>query len=175
MPNSFKITILAKRGKESPLRSSTLATRCSIYGRCPENRVDPPFGGTDVRPRHRRRRLPQLPAVVRGVEIRRRDETGMEAKIDINFKGIKQHFATRNSMERPTRIDMEFADGPFRKFTGFWRFTPLRADACKIEFALHYEFTNIILEKIIGPVFNHIANTFVESFVKRADQRYGKA
>ena len=29
-------------------------------------------------------------------------------------------------------------------------------------------------EKIIGPVFNHIANTFVESFVKRADQRYGK-
>ena len=61
-----------------------------------------------------------------GVEIRRQDETGMEAKIDINFKGIKQHFATRNSMERPTRIDMEFADGPFRKFTGFWRFTPLR-------------------------------------------------
>ena len=52
---------------------------------------------------------------------------------------------------------------------------PLRADACKIEFALHYEFTNIILEKIIGPVFSHIANTFVESFVKRADQRYGKA
>ena len=110
-----------------------------------------------------------------GVEIRRQDETGMEAKIDINFKGIKQHFATRNSMQRPTRIDMEFADGPFRKFTGFWRFTPLRADACKIEFALHYEFTNIILEKIIGPVFSHIANTFVESFVKRADQRYGKA
>jgi ribosome-associated toxin RatA of RatAB toxin-antitoxin module len=40
---------------------------------------------------------------------------------------------------------------------------------------LHYEFTNIILEKLIGPVFSHIANTFVESFVKRADQRYGKA
>jgi ribosome-associated toxin RatA of RatAB toxin-antitoxin module len=94
-----------------------------------------------------------------GVEIRRQDESGMEAKIDINFKGIKQHFATRNSMQRPTRIDMEFADGPFRKFTGYWRFTALREDACKIEFALHYEFTN----------------TFVESFVKRADQRYGKA
>ena len=109
-----------------------------------------------------------------GVEIRRQDESGMEAKIDIKFKGIKQHFATRNTHHRPTRIDMEFADGPFRKFTGCWRFTPLRADACKIEFALHYEFTNIILEKIIGPVFTHIANTFVESFVKRANHRYGK-
>ena len=37
-----------------------------------------------------------------------------------------------------------------------------------------YEFSNIILEKLIGPVFSHIANTFVEPFVKRADQRYGK-
>jgi len=109
-----------------------------------------------------------------GIEIRRQDENGMEAKIDIHFKGIKQHFATRNTQKRPERIDMEFADGPFRKFTGYWRFTPLRADACKIEFALHYEFSNIILEKLIGPVFHHIANTFVDSFVKRADVRYGK-
>lgn len=69
----------------------------------------------------------------------------MEAKIHINFKGIKQHFATRNVHTRPTTIDMEFMDGPFKKFTGYWRFTPLRADACKIEFALHYEFSNIIL------------------------------
>ncbi|MEK6297773.1 MAG: type II toxin-antitoxin system RatA family toxin, partial [Paraburkholderia tropica] len=41
-----------------------------------------------------------------GVEVRRKDETGMEAKIDINFKGIKQHFATRNTQTRPERIDM---------------------------------------------------------------------
>lgn len=109
-----------------------------------------------------------------GVEIRRQDAHEMEARIDINFKGIKQHFATYNTHERPTRIDMQFADGPFRKFTGYWRFTPLRTDACKIEFALHYEFSSVILEKIIGPVFNHIANTFVESFVKRADERYGR-
>jgi ribosome-associated toxin RatA of RatAB toxin-antitoxin module len=109
-----------------------------------------------------------------GVEIGTQTETSMEAKIHINFKGIRQHFATRNQQVRPTTIDMEFLDGPFKKFTGFWRFTPLRADACKIEFALHYEFANIILEKIIGPVFNHIAHTFVDSFVKRADQRYGK-
>ncbi|CAH2794513.1 MAG: Ribosome association toxin RatA [Candidatus Burkholderia crenata] len=109
-----------------------------------------------------------------GVEVGHHDEHSMEAKIHINFKGIKQHFATRNVHTRPTTIDMEFMDGPFKKFTGYWRFTPLRADACKIEFALHYEFSNIILEKIIGPVFSHIAHTFVDSFVKRADQRYGK-
>ena len=97
----------------------------------------------------------------------------MEARIDINFKGIKQHFATRNTQQRPTRIDMEFTDGPFKKFTAV-ALHGTACDACKIEFALHYEFSSILLEKIIRPVFSHIANTFVDSFVKRADQRYGK-
>ncbi|MGI4811843.1 MAG: type II toxin-antitoxin system RatA family toxin [Janthinobacterium lividum] len=109
-----------------------------------------------------------------GVEIRHQDETSMEAKIDINFKGIRQHFATRNTLQRPRHIDMEFADGPFKKFTGYWNFIPLREDACKIEFALHYEFANFVLEKLIGPVFHHIAHTFVDSFVKRAGVVYGK-
>jgi ribosome-associated toxin RatA of RatAB toxin-antitoxin module len=108
-----------------------------------------------------------------GVEVTRADEAGMDAKIDINFKGIRQHFATHNTHQRPGSINMQFADGPFKKFTGYWRFIPLRKDACKIEFALHYEFSSLILEKIIGPVFNHIANTFVESFVKRAEVIYG--
>jgi len=110
-----------------------------------------------------------------GVTITHQDETRMDAQININFKGIKQHFATRNTHQRPTSINMEFADGPFKKFTGYWRFTPLREDACKIEFALHYEFASFILEKIIGPVFNHIANTFVESFIKRAEVVYGQS
>lgn len=108
-----------------------------------------------------------------GVEIRHQDETSMDVRIEINFKGLKQHFATHNVQERPTRIDMQFAEGPFKNFSGSWRFTPLREDACKIEFALRYEFANFFVEKIIGPVFNIIANTFVDSFVKRAAVRYG--
>ncbi|MEN9379930.1 MAG: hypothetical protein RJB15_1623, partial [Pseudomonadota bacterium] len=66
-----------------------------------------------------------------------------------------------------------FVDGPFKKFHGNWRFMPLRDDACTIEFQLHYEFESVLLEKIIGPVFGMIAGTFVDGFVKRADQVYG--
>jgi ribosome-associated toxin RatA of RatAB toxin-antitoxin module len=64
-------------------------------------------------------------------------------------------------------------DGPFKKFHGNWRFTPLKENACKIEFQLHYEFESLLLEKIIGPVFSIIAGTFVDGFVKRADQVFG--
>jgi ribosome-associated toxin RatA of RatAB toxin-antitoxin module len=68
---------------------------------------------------------------------------------------------------------MRFVDGPFKQFAGTWRFKPLRADACKIEFDLQYEFSSRILEQIIGPVFSMIANSFVDSFCKRAETVYG--
>jgi len=108
-----------------------------------------------------------------GVEIFEENESILDAKIHIKFKGLNQYFHTRNTNVRPSSIDMNFVDGPFKKFEGKWIFTPLREDACKVEFKLHYEFESILLEKIIGPVFGMIASTFVDGFVKRADQLYG--
>jgi ribosome-associated toxin RatA of RatAB toxin-antitoxin module len=45
--------------------------------------------------------------------------------------------------------------------------------ACKIEFELRYQFSNGVLEAAISPVFDRIANTFVDSFVRRAEQVHG--
>ncbi len=53
-------------------------------------------------------------------------------------------------------------------------FRSLAENACKIEFRLHYEFSSKVFEKVIGPVFSHIANTFVDAFVRRAAQVYGE-
>ena len=33
----------------------------------------------------------------------------------------------------------------------------------------NYVFSNKVLEKLIGPVFDHIANTFIDRFVERAE------
>jgi len=109
-----------------------------------------------------------------GVEVFQSTPELMEAKININFKGVKQYFHTKNIQKSPTNIDMTFVSGPFKKFEGRWIFTSLGDDACKIEFSLRYEFSNFVLDKLIGPVFSVIANTFVNSFVKRADDLYGE-
>ena len=53
-----------------------------------------------------------------------------------------------------------------------WSFKPLREDACKIDFDMQYEFSSIILEQLVGPVFGMIANTMVDSFCKRAEVTY---
>ena len=105
-------------------------------------------------------------------QIDSRDEHRTVATLHINFHSVKAHFTTENAKEPPTWMSMKLINGPFRRLEGGWRFKPLAEHACKIEFRLEYEFSNRLFEKIIGPVFNQIANTFVEAFVKRAGQVY---
>lgn len=107
-----------------------------------------------------------------GTDLHERTETSTHATIHINYHGIKQRFTTQNTKLFPHKMDIKLKDGPFKQLEGHWRFIELRPDACKIEFKLQYEFANALLEKMIAPVFSHISNTFVDSFVIHADNVY---
>ncbi|MDR2220938.1 MAG: type II toxin-antitoxin system RatA family toxin [Methylobacillus sp.] len=117
-------------------------------------------------------RYPEFLPWCSGVDLIKRDDTITIATLHIDYHGIKQKFTTENAKTFPTLMNLKLVDGPFRKLEGVWRFTPLTEAACKIEFKLHYEFSNHLLEKIIAPVFSHIANTLVDAFVSRADIIY---
>lgn len=104
-----------------------------------------------------------------GAEVETRTPSTALATIHIDFHGIRQSFTTENVNEPPRCIRMKLVDGPFHELDGTWSFTPLGEQGCKIEFRLHYEFSSRVLEKVVGPVFHHIANTFVEAFVRRAE------
>jgi ribosome-associated toxin RatA of RatAB toxin-antitoxin module len=109
-----------------------------------------------------------------GAEVRSRDEHGMQASIVISFAGIKQRFTTRNTHVFPSRIDLQLVDGPFSMLVGHWQFQSLAEDACKVLFTMEYEFSNRALEALVGPVFNRIATSFIDSFTKRAQAVYGE-
>ncbi|MFA7504647.1 MAG: type II toxin-antitoxin system RatA family toxin [Burkholderiaceae bacterium] len=97
-----------------------------------------------------------------------RIEGGMIATVGIRFKGIRQSFTTRNTHVRPTSIDMDLVNGPFRRLQGRWRFHELAPQACKVEFTIDYEIAGGLLGRALSPVFGQIASTFVDAFVKRA-------
>lgn len=105
-------------------------------------------------------------------ELKFRDDKKTVATLHINYHAVKSHFTTENDKECPGWMNIRLVDGPFRRLEGAWRFKALAENACKIEFTLHYEFSSKLFEKVIGPVFNHIANTFVDAFVRRAAQVY---
>jgi len=99
-----------------------------------------------------------------------RDATVTRATLQIKYHGIKQSFTTENAKRAPEEMQIKLVEGPFRSFEGAWRFTALGERGCKIEFRLRYEFSSKLLQKLIGPVFDYIANTLLEAFVKRVDQ-----
>ncbi|MBC7781719.1 MAG: type II toxin-antitoxin system RatA family toxin [Proteobacteria bacterium] len=109
-----------------------------------------------------------------GSSVSDRSEAKLRATVKIDYHGVRQSFTTENIRHEPEAIEVKLIDGPFRNLDGSWRFKALGQQACKIEFRLHYEFSSRILEKLLSPVFNRIANTFVDAFVKRAEQVYGK-
>ena len=108
-----------------------------------------------------------------GVDVEDRQGDKLKAKLKINYHGLKQSFTTENTNTPPSSMTMHLVEGPFKHFEARWNFKALREDACKIEFDMQYEFSSRILESVIGPVFSMIANSFVDSFCKRAEQIYG--
>ncbi|SRR5258706_3275221 len=105
-----------------------------------------------------------------GTQVHSRTAETVEAEIQIAYRGVRQSFVTRNQNAQPERIDMNFVRGPFRALAGHWQFIRLGDLGCKIDFLLEYEFASSILEKLVGPIFDSIANTFVDAFVRHADE-----
>ena len=108
-----------------------------------------------------------------GTQILERGAEETLARIDIRYHGVRTHFTTRNRNRPPEEIVVSLRDGPFRKLDGTWRFLALSPSACKVTFCLGYEFATPLLARVIGPVFGHIAGSFIDSFVARAEAVYG--
>ncbi|HSW05483.1 type II toxin-antitoxin system RatA family toxin, partial [Aquabacterium sp.] len=100
------------------------------------------------------------------------DDTGMTARLHLAYAGLRHAFTTRNEHTANQTVVMTLVDGPFSMLDGHWRFVQIGAagtmPACRIEFELRYAFANVALETVLSPVFDKIANTFVDSFVHRA-------
>lgn len=60
-----------------------------------------------------------------GARVSEQDDQHLLARLDLRFAGVTQHFSTRNKLDRPHAIGMQFVDGPFDWLRGVWSFTPL--------------------------------------------------
>jgi ribosome-associated toxin RatA of RatAB toxin-antitoxin module len=109
---------------------------------------------------------------------------GVTARLGLAYLGVRHAFTTRNVQTADARVQLQLIDGPFSALQGLWVFKPLGAKsgktnaasqaACKVEFDLRYAFSSAALQAVVSPVFDKVADTLVESFVKRAEQVYGQ-
>lgn len=110
-----------------------------------------------------------------GAEEHKRDSEQVQASVTIQKGAINKVFTTHNRLKKHNLIELTLLDGPFKKLNGYWRFDEISDNACRVTFDLTFEFSNRLVGMAIGPIFNQVANTFVDSFVERAKVVYGKA
>jgi ribosome-associated toxin RatA of RatAB toxin-antitoxin module len=111
-------------------------------------------------------------------EVLARHDDGITARLGLAYMGVKHAFTTRNQHVPAESVSVQLIDGPFSLLAGSWLFRPLgrpgsEQQACKIEFDLRYAFASAALETVLSPVFDRVADTFVDSFVRRAEDVYG--
>jgi ribosome-associated toxin RatA of RatAB toxin-antitoxin module len=111
-------------------------------------------------------------------DVLEQHDDGVTARLGLAYMGVRHAFTTRNQHVPGESVSMQLVDGPFSLLDGTWLFKPLgrpgsEQQACKIEFDLRYAFSSTALETVVSPVFDRVANTFVDSFVRRAEVVYG--
>lgn len=110
-----------------------------------------------------------------GSEILNRTPEEVTASIAIAYRGVSQSFTTRNRLDPGHGMSLQLVDGPFKTLHGAWRFEPLDETACKVTLDLEFEFSNRLLGMAVGPVFESIASSLVDSFHVRAKAVYGQS
>ena len=97
-------------------------------------------------------------------------DRGLTARLDLRMAGITQSFTTKNTAQRPARIDMQFVDGPFKTLQGAWTFEALGDAGCKVALALDFEVSNPILGAALKLGLRGLADRMVDDFCRVADQ-----
>jgi coenzyme Q-binding protein COQ10 len=99
----------------------------------------------------------------------------MEADLVISFKVFRERFTSRVVlMPGEHKIDTEYLDGPFRYMKSNWAFRDVDG-GCDVSFFVDFAFKNMILQKLIGVVFNEAMQRIVRAFEARAKDLYGPA
>lgn len=109
---------------------------------------------------------------VSAVRIRSNSATEMVADLIVGFKGLRETFTSKVEKARPSRIHVDYIDGPLKYLTNEWKFRPAPG-GCEVDFAVDFAFKNRVFEMLAGQVFGQALRKMIGAFEDRAAQLYG--
>jgi ribosome-associated toxin RatA of RatAB toxin-antitoxin module len=119
-------------------------------------------------------RYPEFLPWCKSARVLERSGDELRATLVLSMSGVEKSFTTCNRNQKNKMIEISLVEGPFRHLRGFWRFDPLGEAGCKVSLDMEFEFSSRVLGLVVGPVFSQVANSLVDSFLKRAVDVYGK-
>jgi coenzyme Q-binding protein COQ10 len=117
-------------------------------------------------------RYPEFLPWCLGARIRERQPNLVVADLIIGFRMFRERFTSRVALDPPHKIDVVYAEGPFRYLNNHWTFTPVAA-GCRIDFFVDFEFKSRLMQRVIEVLFGEAVRRMVGAFEKRARDLYG--
>ena len=96
------------------------------------------------------------------------------AELVVKFKSFSQKYTSRIELTKPSdteklwKINVGLVKGPFKHLKTNWVFEP-KDNGTQITFELDFRFESILLEKMIGVLFEKAVIRMTDAFIKRAD------
>lgn len=111
---------------------------------------------------------------VTAVRVRSSSETEMVADLIVGFGAFRERFTSRVAKERPSRITVDYVEGPLKFLHNEWRFEPAEGGT-NLGFTVEFAFKNRIFEAVAGQVFDRALRKMTNAFEERANALYGSS
>ena len=109
-----------------------------------------------------------------GSKLVKTGENQVEARLDLEKKGIRQNFTTRNTLTPNERVEMDLISGPFKKLWGEWVIREVDS-GCKVTLTLEFDMGGSFLMRMASGLFEETANRLVDAICARATELYPSA
>lgn len=123
------------------------------------------------------KRYPEFLPWVVATRIQSDSEHEMIADMMVGFSALREKFTSRVKKDRPDggagKIAVEYLDGPLKRLSNTWDFTPLPEGGCVIDFCVDFTFRNAIFEALAGQYLDRAFRKMVAAFETRAEKLYG--
>ena len=106
--------------------------------------------------------------------VRSREDDKLVADLIIGFQVFREQFTSHVQLDKDAlKIDVEYAEGPFKYLKNNWCFLP-HEEGCQIDFYVDFEFRSRLLQTVIESLFTEAVRRMVAAFEARADALYTK-
>ena len=113
-----------------------------------------------------------LPWVV-AVRVRSSSETETVADLIVGFNAFKERFTSRVVKQRPSRICVDYVEGPLKYLHNEWTFAPAADGGTELHFAVDFAFKSRLFEALAGQMFDRALRRMTNAFEQRAAALYG--
>ncbi|KAL4001848.1 Polyketide cyclase / dehydrase and lipid transport family protein [Acanthocheilonema viteae] len=120
---------------------------------------------------------PEFVPWCQGASVKKHSPNLFTARLQIGFPPVCETYTSRVSIVKPTMVRSVCTDKTlFKTLESTWQFSASQANntrSCTLIFSLAFEFHSVFHTFLAHHFFDHVVESMVVAFLKRAETKYG--